>query len=59
MKSKLERLNFKQDEVTIMSFDAVKLYPSIKYKLVEKLYDNSYTFCAGGEKVNISMHAWV
>ena len=36
LKSKLEKLNLKQGEVTIASFDAVEMYPSIKYKLVEK-----------------------
>ena len=36
LKSKLEKLNLKQGEVTIVSFDAVEMYPSIKYKLVEK-----------------------
>ena len=36
LKSKLEKLNLKQGEVTITSFDAVEMYPSIKYKLVEK-----------------------
>ena len=34
LKEKLEKLNIKRDEVTIASFDAVEMYPSIKYKLV-------------------------
>jgi hypothetical protein len=36
LKSKLERLGLKKGEVTIASFDAIEMYPSIKYKLVEK-----------------------
>ena len=36
LKSKLEKLNLEQGEVTIASFDAVEMYPLIKYKLVEK-----------------------
>jgi len=34
LKGKLEKLNLKQNEVTIASIDAVDMYPSIKYKLV-------------------------
>ena len=33
LKEKMEKLNIKQEEVTIISFDAVDMYPSIKYKL--------------------------
>ena len=36
LKLKLEKLNLKQGEVTIASFNAVEMYLSIKYKLVEK-----------------------
>jgi hypothetical protein len=36
LKSKLERLHLRRGEVTIASFDAVEMYPSIKFRLVEK-----------------------
>jgi hypothetical protein len=32
----LKKLNIMKDKVTIISFDAVKMYPSIKYKFVKK-----------------------
>jgi hypothetical protein len=36
LKSKLERMQLQKGEVTIASFDAVEMYPSIKFRLVEK-----------------------
>lgn len=36
LKTSLEKLQLKESEVTIVSFDAVEMYPSIKYKLVRK-----------------------
>jgi hypothetical protein len=36
LKMTLEKLNITKDKVTIISFDAVRMYPSIKYKLVRK-----------------------
>jgi hypothetical protein len=32
----LEKLHLKRDNITIISFDAVKMYPSIKYKFVRR-----------------------
>jgi hypothetical protein len=32
----LEKLNITKDRVTIILFDAVRMYPSIKYKFVRK-----------------------
>jgi len=39
LKSRLKKLYLKESEVTIMSFDEVEMYPSIKYKLVKKAID--------------------
>jgi hypothetical protein len=36
LKVTLEKLNITNDKVTIISFDAVRMYPSIKYKFVKK-----------------------
>jgi hypothetical protein len=36
LKTTLEKLNITKDKVTIILFDAVKMYPSIKYKFVWK-----------------------
>jgi hypothetical protein len=36
LKMTLEKLHLKRDNVTIISFDAVKMYPSIKYKFVRR-----------------------
>jgi hypothetical protein len=36
VKEKLERLNIKQNETTIVSIDAVNMYPSIQCKMVKK-----------------------
>jgi hypothetical protein len=36
LKMTLEKLNIMKDKVTIISFDAVRMYPSIKYKFVRK-----------------------
>jgi hypothetical protein len=36
LKATLEKLNIMKDKVTIISFDAVKMYLSIKYKFVKK-----------------------
>ena len=35
LKVELEKLNIKRNEATVISFDAVEMYPSIKYKLVK------------------------
>jgi hypothetical protein len=36
LKVTLKKLNIMKDKVTIISFDAVRMYPSIKYKFVKK-----------------------
>jgi hypothetical protein len=36
LKATLKKLNLMEDKVTIISFDAVRMYPSIKYKFVKK-----------------------
>ncbi len=36
LKMTLEKLNITKNKVTIISFDAVRMYPSIKYKFVKK-----------------------
>jgi hypothetical protein len=36
LKMTLEKLNITKDKVTIILFDAVRMYPSIKYKFVRK-----------------------
>ncbi len=36
LKETLEKLNIMKDKVTIISFDAVRMYPSIKYKFCKK-----------------------
>ena len=36
LKGDLEKLNIKRSEVTIVSADAVKMYPSITYSMIEK-----------------------
>jgi hypothetical protein len=36
LKTTLKKLNITKDKVTIILFDAVRMYPSIKYKLVRK-----------------------
>jgi hypothetical protein len=36
LKTTLEKLNIMKDRVTIISFDGVRMYPSIKYKFVRK-----------------------
>jgi len=39
LKLGLKKLQLKESDVTIVSFDAVEMYPSIKYKLVKKAID--------------------
>jgi hypothetical protein len=36
LKTTLKKLNITKDKVTIILFDTVKMYPSIKYKFVRK-----------------------
>jgi hypothetical protein len=39
----LKKLHLKKDNITIILFDAVKMYPSIKYKFVRR----AIKYCAG------------
>jgi hypothetical protein len=36
LKATLKKLDLKKDDITIISFDAVRMYPSIKYKFVKR-----------------------
>jgi hypothetical protein len=36
LKATLKKLDLKKDDVRIISFDAVKMYPSIKYKFIKR-----------------------
>jgi len=39
LKERLEQLNLRRNDVTVVSIDAVDMYPSIKYKLIKKAVD--------------------